>query len=99
MIKLRNKIQYTLIFTLILFCSNLKAATFTENIREIRSEINRDNLQGAIKKLKKIKISKSIEQEQIDLLFGDIYLKINQPEKAEEFYQKVFLQPIQKSKL
>ena len=77
----------------------MKAATFTENIREIRSEINRDNLQGAIKKLKKIKISKSIEQEQIDLLFGDIYLKINQPEKAEEFYQRVFLQPIQKSKL
>ena len=90
MIKLIIKIQYALIFTLFLFSSNLKAATFTENIREIRSEINRDNLQGAIKKLKKIKISKSIEQEQIDLLFGDIYLKINQPEKAEEFYQKSF---------
>lgn len=90
MIKLIIKIQYALILTLFLFSSNLKAATFTENIREIRSEINRDNLKGAIKKLKKIKISKSIEQEQIDLLFGDIYLKINQPEKAEEFYQKSF---------
>ena len=26
----------------------------------------------------------------IDLLFGDIYLKINKLDKAEEFYQKLF---------
>ena len=66
------------------------AANFKEDLREIRSEINRDNLQEAIQKIKKIKISNENEQEKIDLLFGDIYLKINQIDKAEEFYQKNF---------
>jgi S1-C subfamily serine protease len=66
------------------------AANFNDNLREIRAEINRDNLQDAIKKIKKIKISNENEQEKIDLLFGDIYLKINQIDKAEEFYQKTF---------
>ena len=66
------------------------AANFNDDLREIRAEINRDNLQNAIKKIKKIKISNENEQEKIDLLFGDIYLKINQIDKAEEFYQKTF---------
>ena len=66
------------------------ADNFNSDLREIRSEINRDNLQDAIKKLKKIKISNENEQENIDLLFGDIYLKINKIDKAEEFYQKTF---------
>jgi len=66
------------------------AANFNDDLREIRAEINRDNLQDAIKKIKKIKISNENEQEKIDLLFGDIYLKINQIDKAEEFYQKTF---------
>ena len=66
------------------------ALSFNENLREIRSEINRDNLQEAIKKLKKINVENEMHQENIDLLFGDIYLKINQIEKAEEFYQKNF---------
>ena len=66
------------------------AANFNDDLREIRAEINRDNLQYAIKKIKKIKISNENEQEKIDLLFGDIYLKINQIDKAEEFYQKTF---------
>ena len=66
------------------------AASFNDDLREIRAEINRDNLQDAIKKIKKIKISNENEQEKIDLLFGDIYLKINQIDKAEEFYQKTF---------
>ena len=66
------------------------AANFNDNLREIRAEINRDNLQDAIKKIKKIKISNENQQEKIDLLFGDIYLKINQIDKAEEFYQKTF---------
>ena len=68
----------------------VNAASFNEDLREIRAEINRDNLQEAIKKIKKIKISNYNEQEKIDLLFGDIYLKINQIDKAEEFYQKTF---------
>ena len=68
----------------------VNAANFNDDLREIRAEINRDNLQDAIKKIKKIKISNENEQERTDLLFGDIYLKINQIDKAEEFYQKTF---------
>ncbi|MDA9617378.1 trypsin-like peptidase domain-containing protein [Candidatus Pelagibacter sp.] len=68
----------------------VNAANFNDDLREIRAEINRDNLQEAIKRIKKIKISNENEQEKIDLLFGDIYLKINQIDKAEEFYQKTF---------
>jgi len=68
----------------------VNAANFNDDLREIRAEINRDNLQEAIKKIKKIKISNENEQERTDLLFGDIYLKINQIDKAEEFYQKTF---------
>ena len=68
----------------------VNAANFNDDLREIRAEINRDNLQDAIKKIKKIKISNENEQEKTDLLFGDIYLKINQIDKAEEFYQKTF---------
>ena len=87
-----KNIKILSILTLILF-SNIQsvfAISFDENLREIRSEINRDNLQEAIKKLKKINIDNEIQQEKIDLLFGDIYLKINEIEKAEEFYQKNF---------
>ncbi len=80
-------------FLILILFSNIQsvfAISFNENVREIRSEINRDNLQEAIKKLKKINIENEIQQEKIDLLFGDIYLKINQIDKAEEFYQKNF---------
>src|SRR6056300_899445 len=88
---LKNLNQFVVYFIFFVLTSTLATAgSFKEDLREIRSEINRDNLQAALKKLKKIKISKSLEQEQIDLLFGDIYLKINQLEKAEEFYQKSF---------
>ena len=66
------------------------ADNFNDDLREIRGEINRDNLDQAIKLIKKIKISNDGEQEKIDLLFGDIYLKINKINKAEEFYQKTF---------
>ena len=82
-----------LAFLVLILLSNIQyalAKSFNESLREIRSEINRDNLQVAIKKLKKINIISEIQQENIDLLFGDIYLKINQIEKAEEFYQKNF---------
>ena len=82
-----------LVFLILILFSNIQslfAISFNENLREIRSEINRDNLQEAIKKLKKINIENELQQEKIDLLFGDIYLKINQIDKAEEFYQKNF---------
>ena len=39
------------------------ASDFNDDLREIRAEINRDNLQEAIKKIKKIKISNENEQE------------------------------------
>ena len=80
-----------LIFILsIFFFTNLNATGFNTELREIRAEINRDNLKEAITKIKDIKITNENEQEKIDLLFGDIYFKINEIEKAEEFYQKNF---------
>jgi tetratricopeptide (TPR) repeat protein len=85
--KIKKKIVI-IIFILVSYMQSAFAVSFNENLREIRSEINRDNLQDAIKKLKKININSEIQQEKIDLLFGDIYLKINQIDKAEEFYQK-----------
>ena len=87
------QIILTFLLLIVLFSLNIQktfAANFNDDLREIRSEINRDNLQEAIQKIKKIKISNENEQEKIDLLFGDIYFKINQIDKAEEFYQKNF---------
>ena len=81
---------FVFLFVLTINIQNLKAASFNQNLKEIRAEINRDNLNEAIKKIKKISISNENEQEQINILFGDIYLKINQPQKAEDFYQKSF---------
>jgi S1-C subfamily serine protease len=89
MLSLKYSIIVFFLSILINFQS-VNAANFNDDLREIRAEINRDNLQDAIKKIKKIKISNENEQEKTDLLFGDIYLKINQIDKAEEFYQKTF---------
>ena len=69
----------------------LHAASFDQKLDEIRFEINRDNLKESISLLGKIKVNSKIERDQINLLFGDIYLKINQPQKAEEFYEKSFM--------
>ena len=76
-----------------------KAETFNVKIKEIQGEINRDNLNEAIEKIKEISTSNENQQEQINILFGDIYLKINQPKKAEEFYQKSFFPLIKTLKL
>ena len=80
------------LFIYSIFLSNhlSKADDFNKSLNEVRAEINRDNLQDAIKKLKKISVNTDLEQDKIDLLFGDIYLKINKPQKAEEFYKKSF---------
>ena len=90
MLKIKQYLIYLFIY--LIFATNqiAKANDFNKSLNEVRAEINRDNLQDAIKKLKKVEISSSLEQDQIDLLFGDIYLKINKPQKAEEFYKKSF---------
>ena len=81
---------YFLIILLVSWISHSFAASFDEKLRDIRGEINRDNLTEAIKLLKKIKIGNELQQDKINILFGDIYLKINQSSKAEEFYEKSF---------
>ena len=87
--------NYTKFFTFVLiffiFSSGLKAQDFSLKIIEIRKEINRDDIKKALKLLGEIKVSNDIQQEKVDLLFGDIYLKINKPEKAIEFYEKAFM--------
>ena len=77
-------------FVFVLNFQLAESSNFNSNLKEVRAEINRDDLNEAIKKIKEISISNENEQEQINILFGDIYLKINQPQKAEDFYQKSF---------
>ena len=88
------KLFIKLLFIFLIF-TNLQASNFSkqflEKVFEVRSEINKDNLDNAVKLLGKIIIQNENEEEQINLLFGDIYLKINQPSKAEEFYEKSFM--------
>ena len=54
--------KFFLISLILLAISNVNAANFNDNLRLIRAEINRDNLQEAIKKIKKIEISNENEQ-------------------------------------
>ncbi len=81
---------YFLTILLVSWISHSFAASFDEKLRDIRGEINRDNLNKAINLLKKIEIENELQQDKINILFGDIYLKINKPQKAEEFYEKSF---------
>ena len=82
------KIIYLIFAVFLLFNHTALSASFNESLIKIREEINRDDLNEAINKLKKITVSSELEQENINILFGDIYLKINQPQKAEEFYNE-----------
>ncbi len=66
------------------------ADAFDSKIDEIRAEINRSDLKSAINLLKKIKVGNDTQQDKVHILYGDIYLKINQTIKAEEFYEKAF---------
>ncbi len=84
------KITLILLLTTIFWINNSFAASFDQKLRNIRGEINRDNLTEAINLLKKIEIENELQQDKINVLFGDIYLKINKPQKAEEFYDKSF---------
>lgn len=81
----------TIILLTVNFSLPLMASNFTENLDKIRADINRNEINEALNKLGKIEISSDEQQEKIDLLFGDIYLKINKPEKAIEFYEKAFM--------
>ena len=81
---------YSLTILLIFWITHSFAASFDQKLRDIRAEINRDNLNKAINLLKKIEIENELQQDKINILFGDIYLKINKPQKAEEFYEKSF---------
>ncbi len=66
------------------------ADAFDSKIDEIRAEINRNDLKSAINLLEKIKVGNDTQQDKVHILYGDIYLKINQTIKAEEFYEKAF---------
>ena len=66
------------------------ADAFDSKIDEIRAEINRNDLKSAINLLKKINVGNDTQQDKVHILYGDIYLKINQTIKAEEFYEKAF---------
>ena len=89
---MNNKIVYIfLLFACFLWpAQNGYGKDFDTNLKKVKAEINRDNVKEAIKILGKIKVENEDQQERIDLLFGDIYLKINKPGKAIEFYEKVF---------
>ena len=63
-------------FLFITFLSNSNANNFNQDINKVRAEINRDNLSKAIELLGNITVSSSLEKDQINILFGDIYLKM-----------------------
>ncbi len=81
----------TLILALLQLSTTLYSADFNSNLQSIKKEINRDNLNIAISLLGKLQVADNDQQEKVDLLFGDIYLKINKPQKAIEYYEKVFI--------
>ena len=69
----------------------LYGADFASKLNTIKKEIGRDNVKKAINLLGEIEVINNDQQEKVDLLFGDIYLKINKPQKAIDFYEKVFI--------
>ena len=89
-IMLKKTNFYILVILLVSWFGHSFASSFDQKLRDIRAEINRDNLNKAIKLLKKIEIRNELQQDKINILFGDIYLKINKSNKAEEFYEKSF---------
>lgn len=61
---LKNLNQFVVYLIFFVLTSTLaNAGSFKDDLREIRSEINKDNLQKALKKIKKIKIKNKNEQE------------------------------------
>lgn len=91
------KSKNTLIIIVLLFIWSANqslvanAASFDRKINEIQRAISNDNVKEATRLLKKIKVGSESEQDRVHLLFGDIYVKINQAGKAIEFYEKAFM--------
>ena len=73
------------------FLTYAHGKNFDESFKIVKTEINRNNIKEAIKILGDIKIENESQKEKIDLLFGDIYLKINKPKKAIEFYENALM--------
>lgn len=73
------------------FLTIASAENFKESYKNVKIEINRNNIKQAIKFLGNIKVENKSQQEKVDLLFGDIYLKINKPQKAIEFYENALM--------
>ena len=91
-----HKKNITLITLLLFICLTnhsliANAAIFSNKIKKIQTYIVKDDVKEATRLLKKIKISSEAEQERVNLLFGDIYVKINRPNKAIEFYEKSYM--------
>ena len=61
---------------------------FDKKFEGVKREIVKDDIGKALKVLGKINISNDKDKEQSQLLFGDIYLHINKPNQAIEFYEK-----------
>ena len=68
---------FYLIVALLFLSINLYAKDFLASVKDIRTEISRDNIDEALKILGSLNINNETDQELVDLLFGDIYLKIN----------------------
>lgn len=86
-IKKNYKFTFLVVFFLIL-SSPAFPLTFDGKFTEVKEEIIEGNLKKALKTLGSLKIETEYHKEQSQLLFGDIYLTINQPKKAKEFYEK-----------
>ena len=65
MLKIKKYLIY--LFICLIFTTNqiAKADDCSKSLNAVRAEINRDNLQDAIKQLKKVEISSSLEEDQI----------------------------------
>ena len=86
----KKKFIINLFFIFFFQINVILADAFDSKIDQIRAEINRNDLKSAINLLKKIKVGNDTQQDKVHILYGDIYLKINQTIKAEEFYEKAF---------
>ena len=76
----KNKALLVVILLLFVWSTNhsldANAASFSTKINEIRKQINKDNVKEATRLLSTIKVATELEQNRVNLLFGDIYLKI-----------------------
>ena len=87
--KIKNNFKLSLIFSFfLLVCSPVLAITFEGKFKQIKEQIIEGDLKSALSILGSLKIESEFQKEQSQLLFGDVYLTINQPKKALDFYEK-----------